>query len=301
MKIIFYSILSAAMLYGCRDKSGKPDGSGRFEAEEVVVSAEVSGKITDLIIEEGMHLNEGEVVGLTDTMQLYFQKMRLLAGGEAVRFRRADVSKQIGVLEQQRENLKRERERSAKLFSLNAGDKKSLDEIDYQISTVDRQIDAQRSALERGNLSVDKESSAIEIQVAQTEDLIYKSIIRAPIKGTVLTKYASKGEFKAVGQPLFRIADTDNMIFRAYVSYNQLLNISIGTKAQIFTGIKDSEKIYEGEVIWISQEAEFTPKNVLNSEERSNLVYAVKIGVKSDGYLKSGMYGDFKFLKRDVE
>lgn len=115
MKIIFYSILSAAMLYGCRDKSGKPDGSGRFEAEEVVVSAEVSGKITDLIIEEGMHLNEGEVVGLIDTMQLYFQKMRLLAGGEAVRFRRTDVSKQIGVLEQQRENLKRERE-SCKTF-----------------------------------------------------------------------------------------------------------------------------------------------------------------------------------------
>lgn len=297
MRKLIYTILILAIISGCKDKAGIVDGTGRFEADEIIVSAEVNGKITELEIEEGMILPAGKVVGCIDTMQLYFQKMRLLAGSDAVKFRRADVSKQIGVLKQQVSNLKHERERAARLVSLNAGNKKSLDDIDYQINTIEKQIDAQQSALERGNLSADKESAAIEIQVAQTEDLIEKSLIKSAIGGTVLTKYASKGEFRAAGQPIFRVADTDNMYLRAYISNSLLSTAKIGTKAVVFSGSGEAIREYNGEIVWISEEAEFTPKNVLNRDERSNLVYAVKILVKNDGFIKSGMYGDFKFVQ----
>ncbi len=296
MKKIIYSILILVMISGCKDKAGIVDGSGRFEADEIVVSAEVSGKIAEMDIEEGMLLPAGKIVGIIDTMQLYFQKMRLLTGSEAVRLRRADVSKQIGALKQQISNLQNERVRAAKLVSLNAGNRKSLDDIDYQISTLERQIIAQQSALERGNLSADKESAAIEIQVAQTEDLIEKSLIKSAITGQILTKYASKGEFRAAGQPLFRVADTEKMYLRAYLSNSLISAAKIGTKAIVFSGSDETIREYNGEIVWISEEAEFTPKNVINRDERSNLVYAVKILVKNDGYIKSGMYGDFKLV-----
>ncbi len=297
MKKIIYSILILVIISGCKDKTDIVDGSGRFEADEIVVSAEVSGKIAEMDIDEGMLLPAGKIVGTIDTMQLYFQKMRLLTGSEAVRLRRADVSKQIGALKQQISNLQNERVRAARLVSLNAGNRKSLDDIDYQISTIERQIIAQQSALERGNLSADKESAAIEIQVAQTEDLIEKSLIKSAITGRILTKYASKGEFRAAGQPLFRVADTEKMYLRAYLSNSLISAAKIGTKAIVFSGSDETIREYNGEIVWISEEAEFTPKNVINREERSNLVYAVKILVKNDGYIKSGMYGDFKLVQ----
>jgi len=147
--------------------------------------------------------------------------------------------------------------------------------------------------LERGNLSADKESHGIELQVAQTEDMIRKSKIISPIMGTLLAKYAEPGEFTAIGRPLFKIADLENMILRAYFSYDQIMGMKIGDEVQVSTSTSKSEgAIYKGIVSWISGEAEFTPKTIQTKDERINLVYAVKILVKNDGYIKIGMYGD---------
>ena len=286
-------LLSVPVLSGCGGKDGKIEATGKFEATEIIVSAEATGKIMELSMKEGTTLLAGDMVGYIDTLQLYLQKERLLAGSDAVRARRADVGKQIAVLEQQIANLNRELERAKRLVASSAGNTKTVDDIESQINTLNRQIEAQRSVLERGNLSADKESHGIELQVAQTEDMIRRSKIVSPITGTILAKYAEPGEFTATGRPLFKIADLENMILRAYFTYDQMLELKLGDEVQISTSTGKSEgAVYKGIVSWISDEAEFTPKTIQTKDERSNLVYAVKISVKNDGHIKIGMYGD---------
>jgi hypothetical protein len=286
-------LLSVPVISGCGGKSGQIEATGKFEATEIIVSAEATGKIMEISVKEGMNLTAGDMVGYIDTLQLYLQKERLLAGSDAVRARRADVGKQIAVLEQQISNLNVELERAKRLVASNAGNTKTVDDIESQINTLNRQIEAQRSVLERGNLSADKESHGIELQVAQTEDMIRKSRIVSPITGTILAKYAEPGEFTAIGRPLFKIADLENMILRAYFTYDQMSGLKLGDEVQVSTSTGKSEgAVYKGVISWISEEAEFTPKTIQTKDERTNLVYAVKISVKNDGYLKIGMYGD---------
>lgn len=296
MNRFFVILILLPAILACRDSKGEYDASGRFEATELIVSSEANGRVMELWAEEGARVDSGAVLGYIDTIQLSFQKRRLLVGNQALRARRADVSKQIAVLKQQITNLEVERERAQKLVKADAGNRKTLEDIEAQISTLQRQVEAQRSALESGNLSADKEGAAIEIQIAQTEDLIRKSMIVAPISGTVTVKYSNRGEFRGVGQPLLKIADLDNLILRAYVSALDLSEINVGDEVEVFTGFdNNTTKEYAGVVTWISQEAEFTPKNIQTRDQRSNLVYAVKIAVKNDGYIKMGMYGEVRF------
>lgn len=292
----WYFILLIPAIIGCREGNGKYDATGRFEATEIIVSAEANGKVMSLKIEEGCKVDSGASLGYIDTAQLHFQKRRLLEGNLAVKARRADVSKQIAVLNQQIKNLEIEKVRAEKLIRSNAGNKKSLDDIKAQISTFEKQVEAQKSLLEKGNLSADKEGAAIEVQVSQTEDLIKKSIITAPISGTVMVKYTNKGEFRVIGQPLCKIADLNNILLRAYVTNEYLQRVKIGDSVEVFTGFDaGSSRSYKGTIRWISDEAEFTPKNIQSRDQRSNLVYAVKIAIVNDGFIKIGMYGDVKF------
>jgi HlyD family secretion protein len=292
----WYFILLIPAIIGCSKGNEKYDASGRFEATEIIVSAEANGTIMSLEIEEGFKVDSGSSLGYIDTAQLYFQKRRLLESNLAVKARRADVSKQIAVLSQQIKNLEIERARAMKLIQSNAGNKKSLDDINAQISTFEKQIEAQKSLLVSGNLSADKEGAAIEVQIAQTEDLIKKSIIKSPISGTIMVKYAVKGEFRAMGQPLFKIADLDNILLRAYVNNESIQKLKIGDSVEVYTGFDaQNTRTYKGIIRWISEEAEFTPRNIQNRDQRSNLVYAVKIAIVNDGFIKIGMYGDVKF------
>jgi len=296
MKNIAFFLFVAIALVGCKDGSVNPDASGRFEATEVVVSSEATGKVIEFSALEGMHVVKEQVLGSIDTVQLYFQKMRLLAGNQAVRARRANVSEQLAVITVQIKNLEKERDRAQTLAKANVGNTKTIDDINANIKTLEKEYEARKSALEKGNLSTDKEGAAIELQVAQTEDFIKKSIIKSPISGTIMVTYAKEGEFRGTGQPLFRIANLETVFLRAYVSNTIVNELKVGDTATVYTGFNsENTKEYSGIIVWISQEAEFTPKNIQNRDERSNLVYAVKIEVVNDGYIKPGMYGDVKF------
>lgn len=294
--LILAILLASALIPSCGNKDGEYDISGNFEATEVIVSSEANGKIMEFNIDEGAVLDAGQYLGYVDSIQLQLQKKRLLASNGAVISRRADVTKQIAVTRQQIANLQIEKQRANNLISANAGNKKLLDDINGQISTLERQLDAQKSSLENGNNSVDKESAALEIQVVQLEDQLDKCKIVSPIKGTVLAKYAEKGEVTAMGKPLFKIADIDNIILRAYITSGQLSKLKIGQSVKVYADFGDeAQKEYEGRVSWISDKAEFTPKTIQTKDERANLVYATKIMVKNDGYLKIGMYGQVSF------
>lgn len=293
MKSKFLVLPVLIILSSCNGKQNEEIVSGRFEAEEVIISAEYSGKITELMTEEGVVVEQGDILAVTDSLQLSLQRKRLLATIEAIRAKKADMSKQVSAINQQITYLEGEKERANRLVLTNAGNSKTVDDLNSRIITLERQKEAQISTIEKANNSADKEVESLLIQVAQTEDLIKKCVIRAPSQGSILVKYVNKGEMAVQGKPMFKLADLKKVTLRAYLNAIQISKIKLGDSVKVTTGFdKESTREYKGKIIWISGEAEFTPKSIQTSDERSNLVYAVKVSVINDDYIKIGMYGD---------
>lgn len=294
-KLILFGLAISTLFISCGKSKNDADASGTFEATEVIVSAESAGKILSFDVEEGQVLTANEQVGAIDSTQLYLRKQQILSSKKSLQSRRPDVKKQIAAIEQQIITAKTERKRVENLLKANAANKKQLDDINAQIAVLEKQLDAQKTALETTNQGITEDSEGISIQVQQIEDQLSKCKIVSPIAGTVLLKYAEAGEVAAPGKALFKIADTNNMILRAYITADQLTKIKVGQKVKISTDFgKDDSKEFDGTVSWIASKAEFTPKTIQTRDERANLVYAVKISVKNDGFLKIGMYGDLK-------
>lgn len=260
------------------------------------MSAESNGKLFRLDAEEGVRLKQGEEIGLTDTVQLYLKKLQLQANMKSVDNQRPDIRKQIAALQEQLATAQRERARVENLLKANAANRKQLDDWESQIAVLESQLEAQRSTLYNSTASLNEQSSSVAIQMAQIEDQLQKCHIVAPINGTVLAKYAEPGELASVGKPLFKIADTEHIFLRAYITSTQLASVRIGMEAKVYADFGDDNlKTYAGIVSWIADEAEFTPKTILTDDERANQVYAVKIAVRNDGIIKLGMYGKVKF------
>lgn len=296
---LFYIGLGIMLFSACSNKDDDYDASGSFEATEVIVSSEVNGRIERLTIIEGQHLEKGEQVGLIDSTQLYLQKMNLLSNAEGVRAKRPDILAQTASIKEQIITLEKERNRTTNLIKANASTQKALDDINGQIDVLQKQLSALESELRKSSQNITAQASAIDSQVEQIEDKLQKSVISSPITGNVLNKYAEEGELANMGTPLFKIADIDNMILRVYVTNDQLSDIKLNDKIDVFVDKTDQDnqnrKMYEGVVTWISDKSEFTPKSIQTKNERANLVYAMKVLVKNDGYLKVGMYGEVKF------
>ena len=298
IKGILYGTLATTLLSACGNEKGKYDATGTFEATEVIVSSEASGKLLDFNITEGDQLQQGKEVGYVDTVQLYLKKLQLQANTTTVKSRRQDIGKQIAAIKQQIVTQEREKRRWENLVKSNAGNQKQLDDINSQIAYLQKQLIAQTSTLENNNAGVNGESSSLEIQVAQLNDQLSKCHIISPINGTVLSKYAEKGELATPGKALFKVADIENMFLRAYITSDQLSQIKIGQKVKVFADYGgENVKEFPGTVTWISNKSEFTPKGILTKDERANLVYAVKVAVKNSGEIKIGMYGEVSFTK----
>jgi HlyD family secretion protein len=144
------------------------------------------------------------------------------------------------------------------------------------------------------------EGKPLEKRVAQLDDQLKKANIINPVNGTVITKYAEAGEMTSSGKALYKIADLSTMTLRAYITGTQLSQVKLGQTVKVLVDDgADKYKEIPGNITWISDKAEFTPKTIQTKDERANLVYAIKVKVKNDGYLKIGMYGEVKF-KQDL-
>ena len=287
-----------ALFSACGNGAPKYDATGTFETTEVLVSAEASGRLLYFDIEEGMLLKAGEEVGVVDTVQLYLKKLQLEASLKSVEEQRPDILKQVAATKEQISAAQRERNRVANLLKVGAANQKQLDDAEDQLEVLRKQLVAQNSTLSNSHQSLTWQSSSVGIQVAQVEDQLRKCHITSPITGTALAKYAEAGELTAMGTPLFKVADTEQMYLRAYITSEQLSQVKLGQKVTVFSDYgTDEHKQYPGVVTWISDTSEFTPKTILTKNERANLVYAVKIAVHNDGLLKIGMYGGVEFNK----
>lgn len=283
-------------LVACNRGDGDFDATGTFEATEILVSSEANGKIMELNIEEGDRLDAGALIGYVDSTQLYLKKMQLSAGLRSVDIRKPDIRKQIAALEQQIATARTEQQRMENLVKAKAGNQKQVDDIVNNIKYLQKQLDAQYSTLNKTTGGADAEAEGILYQIMQLDDQLQKSRIVNPQAGTVLVKYAEPGEVTAAGKPLYKIADTDLLYLRAYITSDQLSTLKQGQTVRVFADYgEDDRREYPGTITWISDKSEFTPKGIQTKDERANLVYAIKIAVKNDGYLKIGQYGETVF------
>ena len=280
---------------GCTPASDS-EASGTFEATEIVVSAEASGRILAFEVEEGDSVTAGVTVGAIDSVQLYLQKLQLERQQASVRSNRPDIEKQAAALREQIAKQRTERQRIENLLKEHAATTKQRDDIDAQIKVLEGELDALLSTLRNNAAAIDENASALDLQIAQIEDRLAKCRIAAPVSGTVLAKYAEAGELASPGRPLMKVADLRRIHLRAYVTSAQLASIRLGQAATVTADFGDGQRFeYPGRVAWIAQESEFTPKTIQTSDTRANLVYAVKIDVVNDGRLKLGFYGEVSF------
>lgn len=283
------------LLFSCSKGKGDYDATGSFEATEIIVSSQANGRILELGLNEGDQLEQGQEVGLIDSTQLYLQKMSLLSNAKGVRAQQPDIKAQTAALQEQVKTLEREKARIGRLVTANAANQKQLDDIESQLEVVRRQLSALTSTLQKSSDHIFAQSSTLDIQVAQLEDQLEKTRIVSPVSGTVLNRYAEAGELATVGTPLFKIADIGTLFLRAYVTNDQLAQIKLN--GEVTVRVDDGHggmKPYKGRISWISDKSEFTPKTIQTKNERANLVYALKIAVPNDGFLKIGMYGEVK-------
>ena len=322
-KIITLASMTLVMV-ACGNKEKEFDATGTFEATEVTISAKSTGELKLFNVTEGEEVENGNVVGRIDAYQLQLKKeqletsrgqlsankRQLSSSRKATDSRQLDLDKQVSSIRQQIANAQRERQRFAELVRDGAVPRKQLDDIDYQIKVLEKQLEATNDQIRSNNASlaeqsagidaqidgIDAQAASLESQIRQIDDQIANTEIMAPFTGTVLEKYVELGEFVITGKPLFKLADTQNMFLRAYVTSSQLKNIKVGQKVKVFADYGDGQKkTYDGTITWISNRSEFTPKTILTDDERADLVYAVKIAIKNDGYVKIGMYGEVKF------
>lgn len=277
------------MVTACNHRENLSDAYGNFEAEEVIVSSEATGKLIQFNLKEGQHLDAGQEIGLVDTINLSLQIKQIEAQQAAVESKLTGIKAQIAIQEQQKSNILVNYSRILKLLESGVATQQQKDDMEGQLKLIQKQIDASKTQI----TSVWKE---LEVLNAQKEILLQslsKCTITAPGKGVVLVKYIHQGEISVAGKPLFKMADLSSLELRCYLSGDKLQKIKLGQKVNILvdSGEKSTD-ILNGTVSWISGEAEFTPKIIQTKEERVKLVYAVKVAVENDGSLKIGMPGE---------
>lgn len=289
-------MLGGLLLASCGEEKKEYDATGTFEATEVTVSAEQNGTLLQFDVNEGDQVDKDKQVGLIDTVQLYLKARQIGATKLVYASQRPDRSKQVAATRQQLAKAREEYNRFAGLVKEGAANRKSLDDARSQVQVLERQLEAQLSSLNTSTNSLNAQMGTTDVQKLQVADQLKKCHVVTPIAGTVLEKYMEQGEYAVVGKPLFKMADIDHMYLRAYITSAQLKSVKIGQQVKVFADYGNQEKKeYQGKVTWISAKSEFTPKTILTDDERADLVYAIKVAVKNDGYVKIGMYGEVKF------
>lgn len=292
----FIIVITLLILTSCTSNKNNFDASGTFETEETIVSVEASGTILELNVQEGQVLEAGQFIGYVDTTQLFLRKKQLQAQIQSILSQKPDVSAQLGSVQAQLRAAEKEQQRFTRLVDQDAAPRKQLDDITAQVNVLKEQIEAQRSSLQISSESLTQQTFPLKVQIDQINDQLAKSKIINPVGGSVIATYVEEKEMATTGKPLYKIADLTYLTLRAYLTGDQLPLVRLNQQVTVL--IDSTRKEYKkvpGTVTWISDQSEFTPKSIQTKDERANLVYAIKIRVKNDGTLKTGMYAEVKF------
>lgn len=304
IKIFIRSFIGYTMLMvtgilfmaGCGSNGPGYDATGTFEAEETIISAEVMGVLKAFNVKEGQILKPGTLIGYIDTTSLHLQRKQLLAQIQAVLSRRPDINTQLMALREQLKAAEREQKRVQQLFDAEAATARQLDDINSQVAIIKGNLEATYTSLSTTSKSLVRETSPLEAQLAIIDEKINNSLLRSPMKGTVLLTYARQHEMVSPGKPLYKMADLSDITLKVYITGNQLPQVKLNQQVTVLTD--DGSGGYteqKGTIYWISDKAEFTPKSIQTQDERADKVYAMKVRVPNDGTYKIGMYGQIKF------
>lgn len=286
---ILFTCIVVLFMVSCSSDGNKADAYGHFEARETIISSKSAGEIFTLNFDKGDKVAEGTILMQSDTSDLVLQKKQLLAQKASVLAQVQSVNASINVLKTNIKGLKTEQNRLSKLLNDGAATQQQMDKVDNQVEAMEQQILVHRAQLH----SIKEQAKVIDAQIAVVDKKISDCSITAPISGLILERYVEKGELVNPGKPVFKIAPSENIFLRVYISGDQLHKINIGSLVDVKIDGNDGKMItYEGLVSWMSAEAEFTPKVVQTKEERVKQVYATKIKVKNDGRIKIGMPGE---------
>lgn len=292
MKNLFTIIITIVFITGCKSRTDQADAFGNFEATEVIVSAETTGRILTFNTTEGEEIEKGSEIALIDTTIFHLQKAEIDAGMKSVRTRINSINAQNDVLNQQIANLNINISRIENMLRDDAATKKQYDDLTGQVAVLQKQIAANNTQ----KASIAAEISVYESKKATINEQMARSNVKSPLKGTVIEKYSEAGEITAAGKPLVKIADLSLIKLKVYVSGAQLGSIKTGQLCTVRTDNgKKGYSSFNGTISYISGKAEFTPKIIQTKEERVTLVYAVTIDVKNDGAMKAGMPGEVIF------
>jgi HlyD family secretion protein len=315
-------LLLFLVLISCKKNNNLYDASGVFESDEVILSSEINGKLISSA-NEGSDVIKGQTIALIDDSALLLQKEQLKSSLQALYGKQNDSNPQSDLIKKQKsaqeQNLlvlkeqlriaEKEKSRIKNLVAKDAVPVKQLDDIDGQVSVILQQIESAKAQLSTfdqqvktyqqtivlQNKNILSEKKPMEVKILTIDDQIKRCKIVSPIEGNVMVKYLENGEVATVGKPIMKIAKMNALIVRAYVTSSQLALIKLNQNVNIYTGKEPRQKKYIGQITWISSKAEFTPKTIQTIDERENLVYAIKVQVPNDGFLKIGMYADLKF------
>ena len=310
MKYILAIVVSALFMSACNKSKMDFDATGTFEAVEIMVSSEAVGQIKQIAFNEGDQVKEGQFLGYVDSTQVYLKLQQLNAQIGSIMARKPEIQSQLKVFDDQiavlkikKESLLREKVRFEKLVEQKAAPGKQLDdilsnleELEAQVVLVKQQKLAAASNLNVQMKGLNQDPQALVLQKEQLQDQLSKYRLTAPVSGTVLSKYVNEKELAALGKPLYKIGKLDTLTLRAYITGDQFSTIKLKQKVKVFVDKGDDYAEYQGEVYWIADKAEFTPKTIQTKKERANLVYAIKVAVPNkEGMLKIGMTSELKF------
>lgn len=283
------------MVSGCSNEE-QSDGYGQFEADETTISAKATGELLSFTATEGQSISGGQTVGLIDTTQLDLKREELLSQKHAAVSRIENIDAEIAVQQEQLQTARKTLDRLQALKKDKATTDQQYDEASGKVNTIEKQI----LALQTQKKSVKAEIQSVEARLNQIRQQLKDARIVNPINGTVLTTFVEPYELVSLGQPLYRIANLDTLVLRAYVSGAQLPELKLGQDVTVMVD-KNAEENRQlgGQISWIASEAEFTPKMIQTKEERVTQVYAVEVRVPNlDGLLKIGMPGEVNFGRK---
>ena len=302
-------ITALAALIACNHKNNF-DASGNFIADEVIVSAQQNGQLISYNVQEGQTLTEGQKVGQINTQVLQLQKQQVEATITTLKNKTLNPDDQAALIRSQYEVQKAQLEqqqhelsRVKQLVAGGAATQKQLDDLTAAVSQLQKQLAVTQNQLKASLTNINTQNNSIlsqEVPLQKNAEAVQAQInqgeIINPTTGTVLVNYALKGEIQTYGKPLYKIANTDTLTLKAYITGNQLPQVKLGQAVTVHTDAAEGEQhTYKGEITYIASKAEFTPKTIQTKDERANLVYAIKVKVKNDGYIKIGMYGEVLF------
>lgn len=294
MKKIMIYIAAVLTLTACRQKTDY-DATGIFEANTVTVAAETAGRIITLNLSEGDSVTAGETLAVIDTTMLVLERRQAGSQSKSARTSAPDISTQATALRSQIAHQEHECERVRRLLDDGAATRKQYEDAQASVRILQGQLQALLSSLGNSRGSISENAVALDYRREQIQEQIVRSVVRSPISGTILQKYAEQGEYATPGKPLFKLANLKDIYLRGYITSAQLADVKLGQKVTVIADFGDGKKFeYPGRVTWIAEESEFTPKSIQTEDSRGNLVYAIKVAVRNDGRLKLGQYGEIR-------